>query len=201
MIYAMGGYLLRAARILFRLLTLQLTRIRSSRASVHAAYGDNARIGAGSVVASDVRIGNHTYVNSGSTVELCTIGSYCSISSGVRINPWEHDLRGISTSPTLGGSDKDLRQRVLIDDDCLVSANAVILSGCHLGQGAVVGAGAVVTHDVMPYEVVGGVPARHIKWRFDEKTRARFASTDISELAPEEARKALASALQIESSE
>lgn len=195
MFYAIGGYFLRAARIIFRLLTFQLTRIRSSRASIHARYGVGARIGAGSVVTDDVNIGSYSYINSGSTVEFCTVGSYCSISSGVRINPWEHNICGISTSPTLGGSDNDLRERVLIDDDCLISANAVILSGCHLGQGSVVGAGAVVTHSVMPYEVVGGVPAHHIKWRFDEETRSRLASTDISDLTPKKACEALEAAL------
>lgn len=198
MFYAIGGYYFRAARIIFRLLTLQLTRIRSSRASIHARYGVGTRIGAGSVVTDDVNIGSYTYINSGSTVEFCTVGSFCSISSGVRINPWEHNLYGVSTSPTLGGSNRDLRERVLIDDDCLISANAVILSGCHLGQGSVVGAGAVVTHNVMPYEVVGGIPAHHIKWRFDEEARSRLASTDISELSPKKAFKALEAALRNE---
>ena len=156
MFYAIGGYFLRAARIIFRLLTFQLTRIKSSRASIHARYGFGARIGAGSAVTDDINIGSYSYINSGSTVESCTIGSYCSISSGVQINPWEHNICGISTSPTLGGSDRDLRLRVLIDDDCLISANAVILSGCHLGQGSVVTAGAGTPYNVMPYEVVGG---------------------------------------------
>ena len=196
MFYAIGGYYFRAARIIFRLLTLQLTRIRSSRASIHARYGVGTRIGAGSVVTDDVNIGSYTYINSGSTVEFCTVGSFCSISSGVRINPWEHNLYGVSTSPTLDGSNRDLRERVLIDDDCLISANAVILSGCHLSQGSVVGAGAVVTHNVMPYEVVGGIPAHHIKWRFDEEARSRLASTDISELSPKKTFKALEAALR-----
>ena len=61
-----------------------------------------------------------------------------------------------------------------------------------------VGAGAVVTHNVMPYEVVGGIPAHHIKWRFDEETRSRLASTDISELSPKKAFKALEAALRNE---
>jgi serine acetyltransferase len=45
----------------------------------------------------------------------------------------------------------------------------VIKEGITIGDGAVIGAGAVVTHDVKPYEVVGGIPARHIKYRFSEK--------------------------------
>ena len=50
--------------------------------------------------------------------------------------------------------------------------NAVILGGVTLGDGAVVGAGAVVTHDAAPYEIVGGVPARHMGWRYDGDTIA-----------------------------
>ena len=120
MLYALGGYFIRFLRILYRMLTLRLKQIRSSRASIHATYGKNTRIGSGSVVTDDVIIGNYTYINTGSTAEYCTIGSYCSISSGVRINPWEHNLSAMSTSPSLGGSNKDLRKRVFIDDDCLI---------------------------------------------------------------------------------
>ena len=187
MLYALGGYLIRFLRIVFRILTLRLTEIRSSRASIHATYGKKTRIGSGSVITADVNIGNYTYINTGSTVEYCTIGSYCSISSGVRINPWEHTLSALSTSPSLGGSDKDIRKRVFIGDDCLISANVIVLSGSHLGQGSVVAAGAVVTHDVRPYEIVGGVPAKHIGWRFDEQTRSRLCLVDISDLNPTEA--------------
>ena len=187
MLYALGGYFIRFLRILYRMLTLRLKQIRSSRASIHSTYGKNTRIGSGSVVTDDVIIGNYTYINTGSTAEYCTIGSYCSISSGVRINPWEHNLSAMSTSPSLGGSNKDLRKRVFIDDDCLISANVIELSGSHLGQGSVIAAGAVVTHDVRPYEIVGGVPAKHIGWRFDEQTRSRLCSVDIRNLDPEEA--------------
>ncbi len=53
-----------------------------------------------------------------------------------------------------------------------IGHNAIIMGGVTLGNGAVVAAGAVVTHDVAPYEIVAGVPARHIGWRYDEATVA-----------------------------
>jgi acetyltransferase-like isoleucine patch superfamily enzyme len=57
---------------------------------------------------------------------------------------------------------------IRIDDDVWIGGRSVILPGVHIGQGAVVAAGAVVTRDVVPYAVVGGVPARLIRMRDGE---------------------------------
>lgn len=59
----------------------------------------------------------------------------------------------------------------VIGSDVLVNFDAIVLSGVTIGHGAIVAARAVVRQDVQPYEVVGGVPARHIRWRFDQPTR------------------------------
>ena len=61
---------------------------------------------------------------------------------------------------------------VIVEDDVLMGANAVVLEGCRVGQGAVVAAGAVVTKDVPPYKVVAGTPARIIK-EIDVQTRSK----------------------------
>jgi chloramphenicol O-acetyltransferase type B len=63
------------------------------------------------------------------------------------------------------------RGPVVIGNDVWIGYEALILSGVTIGDGAVVGARAVVTRDVAPYEIVGGNPAQHVKWRFDEPTR------------------------------
>ena len=60
---------------------------------------------------------------------------------------------------------------VIIGNDVLIAYEALIMSGVTIGDGAIVAARAVVTKDVEPYEIVGGNPARHIKWRFDQPTR------------------------------
>lgn len=59
--------------------------------------------------------------------------------------------------------DKD----VVVDEDCLLSANVTLLSGVHVGRGSVVGAGAVITKDIPPYSIVGGVPAKVIKHKWN----------------------------------
>jgi galactoside O-acetyltransferase len=59
---------------------------------------------------------------------------------------------------------------IKIEDDVWIGGNVTILGGTKIGKGAVVGAGAVVTRDVPPYAIVGGVPARHLKWRENRPT-------------------------------
>ena len=80
------------------------------------------------------------------------------------------------------------RAPVVIGHDVLISLNAVILKGVHIGNGAVIGAGAVVTKDIEPYEIVGGVPAKHIGWRFDPETRERIEQSKWWEKEPAEIR-------------
>lgn len=69
-----------------------------------------------------------------------------------------------------GNSEIRNNEVVIIGNDVWIGANAVILPGVTIGDGAVVAAGAVVAKDVAPYEIVGGVPAKRIRYRFDEDT-------------------------------
>lgn len=62
---------------------------------------------------------------------------------------------------------------IVIEDDVWIGANVTVLGGVTIGRGAVIAAGAVVTKDVEPYAIVGGVPAKHIRYRFDKKTIAK----------------------------
>lgn len=146
---------------------------KSKYVSPQAKYGRNNRIGQNVVIDDDVILGDYTYVNKNSSLEHCIVGKFCSISEGVKINPVEHNLNLITTHPVAGdnGHYNMERKSVAIGNDVLISMNAIILSGVTIGDGAVIGAGAVVTKDVEPYEVVGGVPAKHIKFRFGEEKR------------------------------
>lgn len=149
-----------------RIFKSKKVKIESRHASIKAKYGQEVFIGQGTIIADDVEIGDYSYVNRNSSVENAVIGKYCSISSGVYINPFEHDNTLFTTHPIANEFSFQKNKKVTIGNDVLISLNVIILSGVTIGDGAVIGAGAIVTSDVMPYEIVGGVPAKHLKWRF-----------------------------------
>jgi acetyltransferase-like isoleucine patch superfamily enzyme len=101
------------------------------------------------------------------------IGSFCSIADGVRFIFGGHRVDTVSTFPfravCFGGLphvDALSKGGIVVGHDVWIGANALILSGVTIGNGAVVAAGAVVSKDIPPYAVVGGVPAKVIKMRF-----------------------------------
>ncbi len=116
------------------------------------------------------------------------IGSYCSIAPNVRfLLGGEHQIKSISTYPFKVFSFGEEREAgskgdIVVKDDVWIGDGAIICSGVKIGQGAIVAAGAVVTKDVEPYAIVGGNPARVIKYRFDEKLRQRLCSIVIVNL-------------------
>jgi len=109
----------------------------------------------------DVVIGDHTRIGIHNTIigPVC-IGSHVNLAQGITVTALNHnfedankriDEQGISTKP------------VMIGDDVWIGANAVILPGVTIGSHCVIAAGAVVTKDVAPHSLVGGVPAKLIK--------------------------------------
>ncbi|WP_433773043.1 CatB-related O-acetyltransferase [Bacillus wiedmannii] len=104
------------------------------------------------------------------------IGDFVSIANDVIIQlGGNHDLDKVSTFPfrTILNMDKEdiawSKGPVEIADDVWIGSRALILSGVHIGQGAIVAAGSVVTKNVPPYSIVGGNPARVIKYRFSNE--------------------------------
>ncbi|MBR4825416.1 MAG: CatB-related O-acetyltransferase [Spirochaetaceae bacterium] len=139
---------------------------------------------------SKIKVGKKTYgeVNISDASPLDTnlyIGSYCSIAPGVQfLLGSEHSTKSISTYPFKVKSFGEAREAsskgdIVIKDDVWIGINAIICSGVTIGQGAVVAAGAVVTKDVEPYSIVGGNPARLIKYRFDESLRKRLTKCNV----------------------
>ena len=86
----------------------------------------------------------------------------------------------------LGGLEAISKGDIIIDDDVWIGYGATILSGVHISQGAVVAACAVVTKDVPPYAIVGGVPAKVIKYRFEPEMIEELMKVDYSKLTKEQ---------------
>lgn len=116
------------------------------------------------------------------------IGSYCSIAQHVHFMlDVEHHVNTISTYPYKAkclkmGDEAFSKGDIVVDDDVWIGYGATIMSGVHIGQGAVIAAGAVVTKDVPPYAIVGGVPAKAIRYRFETEIIKELLRLDYSKL-------------------
>ena len=125
---------------------------------------------------SDVTIGDYSSIGRYSKIVHTKIGKFCSISWDVTINAISHPINHLSTNafayvPQVGNFVTKRTQQhkmVNIENDVWIGANSVIMPGIHIGNGAVIGAGSVVTKDVPDYAIVGGAPAKIIKYRFEK---------------------------------
>jgi acetyltransferase-like isoleucine patch superfamily enzyme len=127
-------------------------------------------------------IGESSYVGSNSRVQRAKIGRYTSIGPNVHIVLGNHPTSFVSTHPTFYANNKafpcfsdkvyfEEYGKVEIGNDVWIGKNVIIPGDVEIGDGAIVVAGAVVTRDVEPYSIVGGVPAKHIRYRFNEPMR------------------------------
>lgn len=135
------------------------------------------------VVITNSVIGNHTFIQKDSIINHANIGKFCSIAASVVIAPGIHPTHYISSHPSFYSSSQPIAKtfcntekftpfkKVTIGHDVWLGQNCIVLDGVTIGTGAVVAAGAVVTKDIPAYAIVGGIPAKLIKYRFDKKVR------------------------------
>ena len=146
----------------------------------------------GSVVKGHCTLGYLSYLGRASEIYNTDIGRFCSIAPGLISGPTNHPIERISShlfafsnmGPFKGCSEYDdwirepilenNNQRVRIGNDVWIGRNVVIKRGVTIGDGSIIGAGSIVVKDVPPYAIVGGVPAKFIRWRFDNETIARL---------------------------
>lgn len=130
---------------------------------------------------SNVEMGDFTYVSDYTQMSNTLIGKFCSIGPMVLSGVGTHPTRlHVSTHPSfysvLGQTTKTFvtenkfkeTEPITIGNDVWVGARSIILDGVTIGDGAIIAAGSVVIRDVEPYSIVGGVPARLIRFRFDK---------------------------------
>lgn len=143
---------------------------------------------------ASVGIGTYGFLNvrNAGTKSILKIGNYCSIADEVVfLLGVEHSTNLLSMYPfkvkCLGERfEASSKGNIVVDDDVWIGYGATIMSGVHIGQGAVVAAGAVVTKDVPPYAIMGGVPAKIIKYRFSEEIIEKLLKIDFSKLTKEQ---------------
>ncbi len=142
-----------------------------------------------------VSVGQYTYgsfdVYLFNDINKLVIGNFVSIGPEVIFNvSADHNTETISTYPYVAhvihsGKEGISKGDIVVEDDVWIGSRAIILSGVHIGQGAVIAAGAVVTKEVKPYSIVGGVPAKVIKNRFSDEVIDYMLTLDYSQLTKE----------------
>lgn len=149
----------------------------------HTVFGKYNKI-APNAYLLEVKLGDFTYISDNSRIVNTRIGNYCSIAPNVQCGGFgRHPSRTfVSTHPAFYSTLKQANMTyadktyfnefddpVEIGNDVWVGLNAIIMGGIKIGHGAIIAGGAIVTKDVPPYAIVGGNPAKIIRYRFSEE--------------------------------
>ena len=149
----------------------------------------NSRFPMGKVIVGRFTYGPLNVKSYSDKDEYLEIGDFCSIAEGVKfLLGGEHKFSTFSTYPFRrilidnNYIDAISKGPIILEDDVWIGTNALILSGVKISKGTVVAAGSVVTHSTEPYTIVGGVPAKLIKKRFDDRTIEKLIKFDFNSL-------------------
>lgn len=156
-------------------------KIVRGKCVINSLIHKTAKINSGATIVNST-IGRYTYTCYDDEIVNCEIGQFCSISDEVVIGGAEHPIAWVSTSPVFqnvkhSGPKRKFSEfefegikKTVIGNDVWIGRRAIIKAGVTVGDGVVIGSGSVVTKDIPPYAIVGGVPAKILKYRFGEET-------------------------------
>lgn len=155
-------------------------QISTSACVTDTKFGKYCEV-AGHTSIAESEVDDYSYIMNHCEIIYTQIGRFCSIAAHVRLNPGQHPLENAALhhftyrSSQYGMGDDQLdffenrrSQKVILEHDVWVGHGAVIMPAVKIGTGAVIGAGSIVTHDVQPFTIVAGSPAKKIRRRFPE---------------------------------
>lgn len=166
---------------------VQNRSISSWKVSVHSKLGHFVVVRKGVEIGPDVELGDYSYVSGPRAyIESARIGKFCSIARQTVIGVGNHNHQAVSTHPfffskEFGGIAKFNKHQSqkpppVIGNDVWIGINSIIMRGVSIGDGAVIAANSVVTKDVAPYTIVGGIPAKYIRDRFTPDVTEKLKS-------------------------
>lgn len=129
-------------------------------------------------IITNSKINSFSYISYACKINNTTIGKFCSIAQNVKMGLGIHPINFISTSPLFYTPNNPLKyilsknkvfnehEPIIIGNDVWIGTNVTILDGVKIGDGAIIGAHSLVTKDIAPYTIVGGIPAKELKKRF-----------------------------------
>lgn len=162
-------------------------RFKNAIIDTGCAIDDHSEIAGFTHILSNSQLNNtvvksYSYIGKNCIIQNARIGSFCSIANDVMIGLGKHPITNFSTATLFYRKHNTLNVQLIDEDlpfeeydhitigcDVWVGARAIIMDGVEIGHGAIVAANAVVTKNVPAYSIVGGSPARVIKYRFDEE--------------------------------
>lgn len=135
------------------------------------------------------KIGKYSYIGYNCNIYNVEIGNFCSIAERCFLGGAQHPIEFVSTSPVFHEGKNILkknfsehnikeRKKIVIGSDVWIGSGVFIKSGVKVGTGAIIGMGSVVIHDVEPYSIVAGNPARLIRYRFKEEIRENLLKSE-----------------------
>ena len=138
---------------------------------------------------SRVSLGRYSYIGSDCFIVNARIGAFCSIADDVVIGGAAHPMQYVSTSPVFHKGKNILKKnfashvsvqtpQTLIENDVWIGMGSFVKAGVTIRNGAVIGMGSVVTHDVPAYEIWAGNPAKMIKKRFSDEIAGSLENTE-----------------------
>lgn len=141
-------------------------------------------------------IDDHSFCGYDCVIQNTAIGKYCSIADNVKIGLSQHPVEWLGTSPVFYRNKDSISLKLALNEklevmnteigsDVWIGHSAIIKAGVRIGHGSVIASGAVVTRNVQPYAIVGGVPANLIRYRFSSEVIEKLIKIEWWNLSPD----------------